>query len=177
MIKTKGVGWVSQTVLMLTAQLGFHSGGQTNPVKPVIEDFVSFQNATWKKSITRQQVKIMNKTVKKKYEKQLMGGLKGGGGGEAGAILLDKSKGRGGLPALFVISIPAAPPSNIRLLFNTGKLAVLMSTPVRDKQTQELVNGNLAMWPRTDSKGKNHLFHCLEHSCDETSLTPKFTAA
>ena len=33
------------------------------------------------------------------------------------------------LPALFVISIPAAPPSNILLFFNTGKLAVLIRTP------------------------------------------------
>ena len=36
----------------------------------------------------------------------------------------------GVLPALFVISIPAAPPSNMRLLFSTGKLAVLMRTPI-----------------------------------------------
>ena len=47
---------------------------------------------------------------------------------------------RGGSPALFVISIPAAPPSNMRLLFRTGKLAVLISTPVNEKRERKLVN-------------------------------------
>ena len=41
------------------------------------------------------------------------------------------------LPALFVISIPAAPPSNMRLLFSTGKLAVLMRTPIYRGEVEE----------------------------------------
>ena len=71
MIKTKRVGWVIAT---LTTKLGLHSGSQTNPVKPVIEDFVSFQNTAWKKSV-KKIVKIMNnKTVKKVTKKQLTRG-------------------------------------------------------------------------------------------------------
>ena len=60
-----------------------------------------------------------------------------------------KNEGRGGLPALFVISIPAAPPSNMRLLFKTGKLAVLMSTPVNRQ-----ANTSISEWQ----------FHCPIYS-------------
>lgn len=55
----------------------------------------------------------------------------------------DKNQGRGGLPALLVISIPAAPPSNMRLPLNTGKLAVLIRIPVKTEEVISISDNNL----------------------------------